>query len=90
MVPRPGLEPGTYALSRRCYYQLSYRGYKYCMEDVYDEYRVLYKFSKQPYQQRMFNCLPAEFVLDAQPPQHRDFQETDLERTTPPLPGVED
>ena len=60
------------------------------MEDVYDEYRVLYKFSKQPYQQRMFNCLPAEFVLDAQPPQHKDFRETDLERTTPPLPGVED
>jgi len=60
------------------------------MEDVYDEYRVLYKFSKQPYQQRMFNCVPAEFVLDPHPPQDKDFRETNLKRTTPPLPGVED
>jgi len=60
------------------------------MEDIYDEFRVLYKFSKQPYRQRMFNCLPAEFVPDAPPPQDRDFRETNLKRTTPPLPSVED
>jgi hypothetical protein len=60
------------------------------MEDIYDEYRVLYKFSKQPYQQQMFSCVPAEFVLDAPPPQHRDFRETNLKVSTPPLPSVED
>ena len=89
-MPRPGLEPGTYALSRRCYYQLSYRGYKYCMEDIYDEYKLLYMHSNKPYRQQMFTCVPAEFVLDAPPPQHRDFRETNLKRTTPPLPSVED
>jgi len=61
------------------------------MEDIYTEFQMLYKVhSNKPYQQRMFNCVPAEFVLDPHPPQDRDFRETNLKRTTPPLPGVED
>ena len=61
------------------------------MHDMHEEdFAVLYIHSKQPYKQRMFSCVPAEFVLDAQPPQHKDFRETNLKRTTPPLPSVED
>jgi len=55
-----------------------------------DDFISLYTHSNKPYRQRMFNCLPAEFVLDPQPPQHKDFRETNLKRTTPPLPSVED
>ena len=60
------------------------------MEDTYTEYRLLYIHSKEPYKQRLFSCLPAEFVPDAPPPQDKDFRETNLKRTTPPLPSVED
>ena len=61
------------------------------MHDMHEEdFAVLYIHSKQPYKQRMFSCVPAEFVLDAPPPQAKDFRATDLKRTTPPLPGVED
>ena len=60
------------------------------MEDSYDEFRVLYQFSKQPYKQRMFNCVPAEFVLDSYPSQHKDVWETDLKLSALPLPHAED
>jgi hypothetical protein len=63
--------------------------HKYSMEDTYDEYKSLYKFSKDPYKQRMFTCVPAEFVLDPNPPQDKDFQETNLKSSTLPLPKVE-
>jgi hypothetical protein len=60
------------------------------MEDVYEEYKLLYVHSNKPYRQKMFNCLPAKFVLDSHPPQDRDFRETNLKPSTLPLPGVED
>ena len=52
--------------------------HKYMMEDIYDEYKSLYRFSKQTYKQKMFTCVPAEFVLDPHPPQYEDFKKTEI------------
>ena len=61
------------------------------MEDIYTEFQMLYKVhSNKPYKQKMFTCLPAEFVLDSHPPQDKDFRETNLKSSTLPLPKVED
>jgi hypothetical protein len=55
-----------------------------------DDFVALYIHSKQPYKQKMFTCVPAEFVLDPQPPQDKDFRETNPKLFTPPLPSVKD
>ena len=36
LAPRPGLEPGTPALTVRCFYQLSYRGKKFAKDCAHD------------------------------------------------------
>ena len=64
---------------------------KYFMIDpTEDDFMSLYMHSKQPYKQKMFTCMPAEFVVDPHPPQDKDFRETNLERITLPLPSVKD
>ena len=61
------------------------------MEDLHGEdFTVLYMHSNKPYKQKMFSCVPADFVLDPHPPQDKDFRETNLKRTAPPLPSAED
>jgi len=55
-----------------------------------DDFISLYAHSNKPYKQRMFTCLPAEFVLDPQPPQDKDFRETNLKSSVLPLPNTED
>ena len=55
-----------------------------------DDFMSLYKHSNKPYKQKMFTCVPAEFVLDPHPPQDKIFRETNLKNSTLPLPNVKD
>ena len=90
MVACARVELATNALSRRCS-TTELTGYKYTMEDLHGEdFTVLYMHSNKPYKQKMFSCVPADFVLDPHPPQDKDFRETNLKRTAPPLPSAED
>jgi hypothetical protein len=63
--------------------------HKYTMENISNEFNSLYVHANQPYKQKMFSCVPAEFILDPLPPQNKDFQETKLKSSTLPLPKVE-